>query len=106
MIPKVLFYGIPSASTETLISVPSGKVYVVSKIYITNTDDDVASLTLAHKIDSTNSMKLLQSFEVETRLEIGPMVIEEEQELLYSQGLQGAIHIIGYGYEQDIDIDM
>lgn len=99
----VLFHGVPGTTEAQLTGGPdSGKVWIISAMYAVNTTSSPATLTLAHRVSSTNRY-LLSEVEVPANktIAIGPLVLESGQSLRAAQGTSNAIEIMAYGYEDD-----
>jgi len=100
---KVLFYGTPQSTQETVIAVvPTQRKWIVAKIYLTNTGEEPATITLKHYINSTNTVTLLSNCSIDANktYELSSIVIEENQKILAKQNTDSAIELIAYGYEE------
>ena len=106
MVEKVLFHGVPSHTAEAdLTTGPSAvKVWVVTALWIANTDAEARTLTLKHYIDASNTRTIVPeaTFAAKQTEIIGPLVIENGHKIIAEQETENAIEIIAYGLEGDV----
>lgn len=101
---KVLFHGVPGTTEADLTTGPaSGKVWIVTALWIANTNAAAKKLTLKHYIDVSNTRTIVTDTEFTAKQTeiIGPLVIEHGQKILAEQETANAIEIIAYGLEGD-----
>ena len=105
MVEKVLFHGVPSHTAEAdLTTGPgSGKVWIVTALWIANTDSEARTLTLKHYIDASNTRTIIPetTFAAKQTEIIGPLVIQNGQKIIAEQQTENAIEITAYGLEGD-----
>ena len=106
MVEKVLFHGVPSHTAEAdLTTGPgSGKVWVVTALWIVNTDAEPRALTLKHYIDASNTRTIIPdtTFPAKQAEIIGPLVIQNGHKIRAEQETEDAIEVIAYGLEGDV----
>ena len=102
---KLLFHGIPDHTAEADLTTgpASGKVWIVTALWIANTNADAKTLTLKHYIDVSNTRTIVPgaSFAAKQTEIIGPLVIENGHKILALQETASAIEITAYGLEGD-----
>ena len=105
MVEKVLFHGVPSHTAEAdLTTGPgSGKVWVVTALWVVNTNAETKKLTLKHYLDASNTRVIIPNtgFPATQTEIIGPLVIQNGQKIKAEQETENAIEIIAYGLEGD-----
>ena len=102
---KLLFHGIPDHTAEADLSTGpgSGKVWVVTALWIANTNAAAKTLTLKHYIDASNTRTIVPgaTFAAKQTEIIGPLVIENGHKIRAEQEEENAIEITAYGLEGD-----
>ena len=101
---KVLFHGVPGTSEADFTTGPaSGKVWIVTALWIANTDTEARTLTLKHYIDASNTRTIVPgaTFAPNQTEIIGPLVIENGHKIRAEQETENAIEIVAYGLEGD-----
>ena len=100
-----MFHGIPDHTAEAdLTTGPgSGKVWIVTALWIANTNASANTLTLKHYIDVSNTRTILPevAFAANQTEIIGPLVIENGHKIIAEQEEENAIEITAYGLEGD-----
>lgn len=103
---KVLFHGVPVEGTEAQLSAgpAAGQVWVVSAVYLCNTADEMARVTLSHRISGANR-PLLQNAEIPPghTIALGPLVVETGQSIWAAQETANAVQVVAYGFEDEVD---
>ena len=101
---KVLFHGVPGTSEADFTTGPaSGKVWIVTALWVANTDSEARTLTLKHYIDASNTRTIVPEviFAPKQTEIIGPLVIENGHKIIAEQETASAIEITAYGLEGD-----
>jgi len=102
---KLLFHGIPDHTAEAdLTTGPgAGKVWIVTALWIANTNAAAKTLTLKHYIDASNTRTIVPgaTFAAKQTEIIGPLVIENGHKIRAEQETENAIEITAYGLEGD-----
>ena len=101
---KVLFHGVPGTTEADFTTGPaSGKVWIVTALWIANTNAAAKTLTLKHYIDASNTRTIVPgaTFAAKQTEIIGPLVIENGHKIRAEQETASAIEITAYGLEGD-----
>ncbi len=102
MTPKILFAGVAGTNEGDIGSaVGAGKYWVVSALWISNSDTSGRWVTIKHYVDGSTTYTIMSKVwvEAETTIIVGPLVLSAGEKIRALAEVASKLTIVGYGLE-------